>query len=90
MLFAALALAGFTRTFYLHGLFAQPTPAPLIVVHALAMTGWVVLYAVQTALISARQIRWHKWLGWAGIAFAALIPPLAFMAEPVIYPQSDI
>ena len=80
ILFATLTLAGFARTFYASSLFGQPTPAPFIIFHGVLMTGWVGLYAVQTVLIDVRRTQWHKWLGYAGAGFAALIPPIGYLA----------
>ena len=69
-----LVFAGFGRTYYLKFLFATP-PLPSLVVHAhgVVMTGWVVLFLVQVGLVSARRVRVHQRLGYAGIGLAVLV-----------------
>src|SRR5690242_15308298 len=79
-LLALLMFLGFARSFYLHTLFGQPAPRPFLQIHGALMTGWLVLLLVQTALVFARRTPWHKTLGYAGIAYAALILPIGVMA----------
>jgi hypothetical protein len=73
---ALLVFAGFARTYYLHNLFQLPAPSLLLVVHGALMSAWILLLAVQSALISARRVHWHQMLGVAGSLLAALIIPL--------------
>ena len=71
--FAALVFWTFARTYYLR-LFFHRSPLPaLLHVHGMVMTGWVVLLAVQSGLISVRRIRWHRWLGLVGTGWAVLV-----------------
>ncbi len=80
IMLALLVFAGFARTFYLFPLFRLPAPLPLFVVHGTLMSAWIALLTVQTALISARRVDWHKKLGIAGGLLAAAIVPLGCMA----------
>jgi hypothetical protein len=73
MLFAAIVVAGFARTYYLRGMVAAPLPSGVVHVHALVMTLWVALFAVQAALVPAKQIRAHQRLGYAAIGLAVTI-----------------
>lgn len=69
-----LVLIGFARTYYLKGVFHGPAlPSPLVHVHGLLMTSWVVLFGVQVGLISAKRVRWHMTLGMFGTFLAAAI-----------------
>jgi hypothetical protein len=74
---AALVFAGFARTYYLAQWLPQPerTPefTPLLQAHALAFTLWILLGAVQPALIAAGRIRTHVVLGTAGAGLALLV-----------------
>jgi hypothetical protein len=79
-LLAALVFAGFARTFYLHNLFSMPLPSVLLLVHGSLMSGWILLLATQTALISARRVKWHRRLGIFGAILAALSIPLGCLA----------
>lgn len=47
-----------------------PEIFPLVAVHGTFMTLWVVLFLVQSLLVSARRRRVHITLGWVGIAVA--------------------
>src|ERR1700733_9027953 len=74
------ALAGFARTYYLHGFFGLEAPRPLIWVHGAVMTGWVLLLVVQSTTVRLRRIRWHRRLGWASIGYASLMIVLGISA----------
>jgi hypothetical protein len=78
---AALALtvfAGFARTYYLRLLDDGPkatlTGGPfttLVHLHGALFTSWVLLFIVQTALVSSRKVAVHRKLGVAGAVLAA-------------------
>jgi hypothetical protein len=44
------------------------------------MTGWMLLFVVQSVLVAAGQTPWHRRLGYAGVVFAALLVPIGCMA----------
>jgi hypothetical protein len=72
------ALAGFARTYFLRPLLPVLSPAPLaltplIHLHGLLFTGWVLLLLVQVRLVAAKRIARHRQLGMAGAAMAALM-----------------
>lgn len=71
--FLLLVFWTFARTYFLKSLFGTPPLPALLHVHAIVMSGWVVLLAVQSALISARRIGWHRRLGVFGAGWAALL-----------------
>ena len=75
---AITAFAGFSRTYYLRFLSGGPTatlgggPFTTVVhIHGALFTAWVVLFIVQTALVSTRRVAVHRRLGVAGAALAA-------------------
>jgi hypothetical protein len=74
LLFLAVVFTGFARTYYLRPLFT-PSPLPSWIVHAhgIVMTAWVALFVTQVGLISAKRVRLHQRLGYAGIGLAALM-----------------
>ena len=79
--FSLLVFAGFSPTFYMHGLFNRPLPpSALIRLHAGLMTGWVLLFLAQAFLIVAGRLSLHKQVGIAGFAYAAMIVPIGCMA----------
>lgn len=72
VLVAVVVFAGFARTFYLQGVFGSPPLSPVLLVHGLVMTAWVVLFVTQVALVGGGRIGLHRRLGVAGAALAAL------------------
>ena len=77
-LFVALVVfAGFARTYYLAEWLEAPprTPdfTPLLQVHALVFTSWIVLQVVQPALIAGGRPELHRRLGYAGAGVALLV-----------------
>jgi hypothetical protein len=80
VLLTLLVFLGFARTFYLHNLFSMPAPSSFLKVHGTLMSAWIVLLALQTALISAQRVSWHRRLGLAGAAVAVSIIPIGCMA----------
>jgi hypothetical protein len=80
IVFPAIVLVGFARTYYLRGLFdVPPLPSVVVHLHGVAMTAWVALFITQVWLISSRRVRVHQRLGYAGIGLAALILPIGFI-----------
>lgn len=78
ILMALIVAVGFAPTYYLRGYFGAPKTVsgtavltPLMHVHAVLFTGWVVLFIVQTALVAARRVAVHRRLGIAGALLAA-------------------
>jgi hypothetical protein len=73
LIFFALVFWTFARTFYLKPFFRTPPLSALLHIHGAVMTGWVVLLVVQTSLIAAHRIQWHRWLGVFGAVWGALV-----------------
>ena len=73
LIFLALVLWTFARTFYLRPLFGTPPLSALLYIHGAVMTGWVVLLVAQTSLIAAHRVLWHRLLGVFGTVWAALV-----------------
>lgn len=63
---------GFSPTYFRAGMIHAPLPSPILHYHGAAFTLWMVLFLVQSALISARRVQWHRTLGT--IAFC--LPPI--------------
>lgn len=59
----------------LHRAEAQPLPW-ILHVHALACSGWVVLFLVQSGLVRLRGLRLHRRLGWFGAGLGIALPLL--------------
>ena len=70
ILLLVVVAIGFAPTYYLAGGLRAPLPSKVIHVHAAIFTTWMLLLLVQTGLISARKIHWHRTLGMAGFVLA--------------------
>ncbi len=67
----ATVLLGFGPSYYLKGR-ALRFP-PLVHAHAFVFTSWVLLFGVQTALVSVRRVDLHRRLGMVGAALAPFL-----------------
>ena len=50
-----------------------PQIATLVIVHGIAITGWIVLFLVQSLLIASNNRRLHMKLGWSAVGLAIII-----------------
>lgn len=70
LLTIGLVLAGFGRSYYF-GPFAGAPRLPLLIhLHAAVYSLWMVLFAVQAALIATRRVSLHRTLGTLSLALA--------------------
>ena len=78
-----LVLAGFAPSFYLRGIVHSPRPnpslTPLVMLHGLMFTLWMLTFWAQTVLIAADKRELHKRSGVAGMALAVLLVPLMYV-----------
>ncbi len=70
---AAIVFAGFSRTYYLRGVFGRPVIGPLRHVHGFLFTSWLLLLLAQVSLVAAKRTDIHRRLGVAGGVLAALM-----------------
>lgn len=73
VLAAAIVFAGFSRTYYLRGVFGRPEIGLLRHVHGFLFTSWLVLLLVQVSLVAVKRTDIHRRLGVAGGVLAALM-----------------
>ncbi len=72
ILFPIITVIGFAPSYYFKTLFATPPlPSGLVHAHGISMSLWIVLYLVQTYLITSKQIKLHMTLGIFGVILAA-------------------
>jgi hypothetical protein len=64
---------GFARSYFLKGYFGAPPLGPLVHLHGLVFTGWILLFFAQTALVARNRVRIHRRLGVGGAVWAALL-----------------
>lgn len=67
---AATVFAGFSATFYSRA-GTLPALSPLLIVHGIVFTSWILIFITQTSLISARRVDLHRRLGVGAAVLAA-------------------
>jgi hypothetical protein len=70
---ALACFAGFAPSYYLKAHFGTPALKPLIHVHGLLFTTWMLLLIVQTSLVAAGRVQLHRRLGFAGAVLVVLM-----------------
>jgi hypothetical protein len=77
--FVVTAVIGFAPRYWATGV-VQPHPlGPLLHMHALFFTAWLLLLLVQSALVAVRRVSLHRRLGMAGALLAVTMVPLGLM-----------
>jgi hypothetical protein len=80
VLAALTVFAGFAPTYFLRALSERPPLAPLLHLHGIVFTSWILLFVAQTALVAARRTDIHRRLGVAGAGIALVMLVVGFMA----------
>lgn len=80
VLILATVFVGFARTYFLAGMVRAHLPSPIIHVHGIVFSLWVLLLITQTSLVSAGRTDLHRKLGLAGFGLACLMPVLGVLA----------
>ncbi len=65
--------AGFARTYYLRPYFGTPPLTPLLHLHGIVFTSWLILLLTQTVLVTTNRTGLHRRLGMAGAVLAVLM-----------------
>ena len=71
--YALTVFVGFSRTYYLKGIFGSPHLSWLFHLHGVVFTAWTLFFVFQTALVAAGRTNVHRRIGWIGAIFAASI-----------------
>lgn len=81
---AIIVFVGFSPTFFLRG-GEQPPLTPLVVLHGVVFSGWMVAYVLQAALIASRKRELHKRLGYVftGLGVAMILLGMKTAIEAV-------
>jgi hypothetical protein len=80
LLMLATMLLGFRATYFPLGPKPPALASPVILLHGIVFTLFIGLYAAQTALISARRVRWHMSLGLAVYGLALVMVPTGIVS----------
>lgn len=80
VLMLLIVVAGFAPTYFLKGAVFAHLPSLLVHLHGAVFSSWILLFAVQSSLISAGNYRLHRKLGVLGAVIAGLMVVLGIMA----------
>jgi hypothetical protein len=78
--FLVTAFIGFAPTYYLKSVTDAPPLSPLLHVHGVVFSAWLLLLLTQTSLVAARRVDAHRRLGMFGAALALAMIPLGVTA----------
>lgn len=80
VLIALVVFIGFSRTYFLAGLFhARPLPAPIVHIHGAVFTSWIALLVIQASLAASSRPDIHRRLGVAGLMLAPCLVTLGVL-----------
>jgi hypothetical protein len=83
LLVTAGVVIGFGPSWFMRGYMNSARPltplGPLVIIHAIAFTAWIVLFIAQAGLISARQHKLHMRLGMATVGLAVVMVVLGVL-----------
>lgn len=80
LLIALTVYAGFAPTFFARPAGLEPL-SPLLFVHGVIFSLWVLLFIVQASLMASGRARLHFALGTAGVALAAIVSVLGLIVS---------
>ncbi len=76
----AIVVVGFWPTYYgplLSGTFELK---PIVEIHAVVFSGWIVLFVAQTLLVYTGRLKWHRKVGWFAAGYATLMVAVVITA----------
>jgi hypothetical protein len=79
VLAALIVFVGFAPTYYLRRAFGGPELTGLVHLHGVVSTGWILLYIVQSSLVSAGRTGLHRRLGAVGALLAAVLLVIGYL-----------
>ncbi|MCH8316749.1 MAG: hypothetical protein IIA64_12325 [Planctomycetes bacterium] len=76
----ALVVVGFWPTYYGPLLSGTFDLKPIIEIHAVVFSGWIVLFVAQTFLVYTGRLKWHRKVGWFAVGYATLMVAVVITA----------
>lgn len=84
LLIAAIVAWGFSHTVDQNLFHASPQRPLLLWFHGAAFSSWVLFFIFQSALVRTRNVKWHRFFGWFGVALASSMVVLGFTIAVVM------
>ncbi len=75
----AIVFLGFANSYFLRGAVFSHLPSLLVHLHGAVFSSWIILFVVQSSLVSAGNVRLHRKLGVAGAVIAGLMVVLGVL-----------
>jgi hypothetical protein len=75
----AIVFMGFASSYFLRGAAFSQLPSLLVHLHGAVFSSWIILFVVQSSLVSAGNIRLHRKLGIAGAVIAGMMVVLGVL-----------
>jgi hypothetical protein len=75
----AIVFLGFANSYFLRGAVFSHLPSLLVHLHGAVFSSWIILFVVQSSLVSAGNVRLHRKLGVAGAVVAGLMVVLGVL-----------
>ena len=86
----AVIVIGFLPSYYMRGVIPAPHPllpmTTLVHIHGAVFTAWMLLFLVQTLLISAGRADMHRQLGLASLVLLPVMIVVAIFARWIVSP----
>jgi hypothetical protein len=80
VLMLAIVVIGFAPSYFLRGAVFAKLPSLLVHLHGAVFSLWIILFVVQSSLVSAGNLRLHRKLGVLGAVLAGLMVILGILA----------
>lgn len=81
--FVVVSVAGFWRSYYLSTWFGTKTLTPIMHLHGLVMTAWVLFFLLQTTLVRSGRVDLHRRVGMVGVLLAGAVGATALATAMV-------
>lgn len=75
----AIVFLGFASSYFLRGAAFAHLPSVLVHLHGAVFSSWIILFVVQSSLVSTGNVRLHRKLGIAGAIIAGLMVVLGVL-----------
>jgi hypothetical protein len=75
----AIIFMGFASSYFLRGAVFSHLASPLVHLHGAVFSSWIILFVVQSSLVSAGNVRLHRKLGIVGGVIASLMVILGIL-----------
>jgi hypothetical protein len=79
VLMLAIVVVGFAPSYFLRGAVFAHLPSLLVHIHGAVFSSWIILFVVQSSLVSAGNVRLHRKLGVLGAVIAGLMVILGIL-----------